>query len=250
MIELSTRSLELLALTDFSSKQVFIEERKNLPIVITNYIVCMSLVRKEALETETSISQIVVGTETGFIYIIDQSGSKIIYKAKIPTIPYTIVTSGCFDIEYFLYIAGRDNIIHIIRNGELIDLRIDVPSKIFGMVKTSKSLVVGCNDSCIHAYSMQGTKLYSIKFPANLTCMEALEIRTYPIFSGFMVGLKNGEFRIYSERTLTFVYKFTESIFCMKSGNYGNLGKCFVFISESGAFIIKKLKSVNLEVSK
>ena len=247
-MELCTRSLELLSLPDLKSKQNFIEERKNSPIVITNYIVCMCLLRKDGIETESSLSQIVVGTEGGFVYIIDQSGSKIIYKNKIPSIPHIIVTSGCFDIDYYIFIAGRDNIIYTIRHGELTSLQIEVPVKIFGMLKTPKSLIVGCIDATVHSYNPSGVKNFSFKLPADICCMEIVDIKSYPSFSGYMVALKNGEFRVYNERILNFVYKFAEPLHCIKFGNYSSYGRTFIFITESGGLITKKLKNVDLDV--
>lgn len=249
MIELSTRSLELLSLPDLNSKQFFIEERKHIPITITNYITSMCLLRKDALETETSLSNIVIGTECGFIIIVDQSGSKIILKTKIPSIPHLIATSGCYDIEYHIYIATRDNIIFFIRNGELTSLQIEIPNKIFGLIKTNKSVIVGCANATVHSYNQIGQKNFTFGLPANLTCMEPIEIKTYPLFSGYALGLKNGEVRIYSERQLNFVYKFSEAIHCIKFGNYSTFGKTFIFITESGGLIAKKLKNIDLDVT-
>lgn len=241
--------MELLSLTDFKAKQFYIEERKNSPILITNYIVCMSLLRKDGLETETSLSQMIIGTECGFIYIIDQSGSKIILKCKIPSIPHIVVTSGCYDIDYNIYCATRENIIYMIRGGELSNFQIEIPVKICGIIKTSKSLIVGCIDAHVHSYNQVGQKNFSLKLPSVITCMEGIEVKTYPLFSGYMIALRNGEFRIYNEVVLTYVYRFSEAIHCIKFGNYSTFGKTFIFITESGGLITKKFKYIDLDVN-
>lgn len=209
----------------------------------------MTLLKKDGIDASYSLSQIVVGTEVGYIYIIDQSGSKIIFKYKIPTIPYIIVTSGCFDIDYTLHIAGRDNLIYNIRQGELSTLIIDIPVKIFGMLKTDRSLIIGCIDSTIHSYHILGKKNFSYKLPSSLCCMENLDIKTFPVFRGYMLGLKNGEFRIYNEKNLNFIFKFPEPLISMKYGRYSTLNECMIFITESGGLHVKKLKmNVNIEV--
>jgi len=208
----------------------------------------MCLLRKDGLETETSLSNILIGTECGLIYIVDQSGSKIILKTKIPSIPHLIATSGCYDIEYNIFIATRDNIIFIIRNGELSSLQIEIPFKIFGIIKTPKSLIIGRADATVHSYNQAGQKNFGFGLPAELTCIEAIEIMTYPLFSGYALGLKNGEVRIYSERVLNFVYKFSEPVHCIKFGNYSTFGKTFIFITESGGLIAKKLRNIDLDV--
>jgi hypothetical protein len=208
----------------------------------------MCLLRKDSLETETSLSNILIGTECGLIYIVYQSGSKIILKTKIPSIPHLIATSVCYDTEYNIFIATLDKIIFIIRNGELSSLQIEIPFKIFGIIKTPKSLIIGRADATVHSYNQAGQKNFGFGLPAELTCIEAIEIMTYPLFSGYALGLKNGEVRIYSERVLNFVYKFSEPVHCIKFGNYSTFGKTFIFITESGGLIAKKLRNIDLDV--
>jgi len=169
-------------------------------------------------------------------------------KTKIPWIPHLIATSGCFDIDYEIYIATRNNKIFTIRNGELTSNEIEIAARVFGLIKTPKGLIVGCADASVHSYNQIGQKSFAFGLPAQLTCLEAIQIKTYPLFAGYMLGLKNGEVRIYSERVLNFVYKFAEPVHCIKFGNYSTFGKTFIFITESGGLIAKKLKNIDLDV--
>ena len=247
---MTTRSLELLSLPDLQSKEIYIEERKANPIVVTNYITCLNLIRKDAIDADNALSQLVVGSESGFIYLIDQSGSKIIQKYKIPSIPFKIVTFGCIDIEFFLYVVGRNNLIYIIKNSELMDLKISISNRISDVIRTKKSLIVSCTDGSIHSYNpSNGLKNFSIILPAKISCIEYLNVSSYPVFNGYMVSLKNGEFRIYDERVLVFVYKFSDPMNCIKFGCYSDYGRCYVFVTESGSLIVKKQKYVSLEVN-
>mgnify|MGYP000929993114 CR=1 FL=1 len=247
---LTIRSLELLSLPDLQAKKIFIEERKLNPLIVTNYITCLNTVRKDPIESDNALSQIVIGSECGLVYLIDQSGSKIIQKFIMPSIPFKIISYGCLDIEYYLYVASRNNEIYIIKNNDLIDLKISISNRIFDMIRTKKSLIVACVDGSIHGYNpINFTKNFSINLPAKINCIEYLNIMTYPVFNGYMLSLKNGEFRIYDERILIYVYKFSEPMSCIKFGNYSDYGRCYILVGESGSFIVKKQKYSSLEVN-
>ena len=182
------------------------------------------------------------------IYTLESS--KIIQKFKVPSTPHKIIAYGCLDIEYYMYILCRNNQIYIIKNNDLIDLKISISNRVFDIVRTKKSLIVACVDGSVHGYdSARFTKKFSVDLPAKITCIEYLNINSYPVFNGYMLSLKNGEFRIYDERIMIFVYKFSEPINCIKFGNYSDYGRCYLFITESGSFIVKKQKHTSLEVN-
>ncbi len=109
---------------------------------------------------------------------------------------------------------------------------------------------MACVDGTIHGYNpITLIKKFSLHLPAKINCIEYLNVSSYPIFNGYMLSLINGDFRIYDERNLIFVYRFNEPINCLKFGNYSDYGRCYIFISESGSYIVKKQKFVSLEVN-
>jgi Bardet-Biedl syndrome 1 protein len=241
--------MELLSLTNERDRLNYIEDRKNIPIIISNFIVCMTTIKKTMLDI-TSPSQIIVGTENGLICVIDQSGSKILAKFKIPTIPHQIMPSGIYDVDYKLYISGRDNKIYTIRNGELSQTVIDIPNKIVGMAKSDKSVIVGTIDSKIHAYFSHGKKNFCLSLPASIMCIDSFEPKKYKSFKGYILALSNLEVRIYNEKLLVHLFKVPENIFGMKLGTYGKDEDCLVLITETGSLIIKSLlNNLSLDVS-
>jgi Bardet-Biedl syndrome 1 protein len=248
--DLSTRSLELLSIKEDSLRYKFIEERKALPIIISNYVVCMTTIKKNNAEDLVTTSQLVVGTEGGLVYIIDHSGSKIISKFKIPDVPFQVTTVGCFDIDYRIHIAGRNGKIYTIKNGEITTIVIDVPGKICGVVRTDKSIIACTMDSYYHSYNPSGKKNFSIKLPDAITCVEAMEIKKPRSFKGVLISLRNCELRLYNEKNLVNIYKLQENIFGMKFGKFSKIDECLVMITESGSLFVKSLnKTVNLDVT-
>lgn len=248
--ELSTRSLELLSIKEDKLRCKFIEERKTLPIIISNFVVCMTTLRKNNAYDLVTTSQIVAGTEGGFIYIIDHSGSKILSKFKIPEVPFQITTLGCHDIDYRIHIAGRSGKIYTIKNGELTTIILDVPGKICGLVRTEKSIIACTMDSYYHSYNPSGKANFSIKLPDSITCVEAMEIKIPRNFKGVLISLRNQELRLYNEKNLINIYKLTENIFGMKFGKFSKNEECLVIITDSGSLFVKSLsKTVNLDVT-
>jgi Bardet-Biedl syndrome 1 protein len=112
--------LELLSLNNENARDNFIEERKNTNIVVANFITCMSTLKKNNPDDLMSVSELIVGTESGYIYVVEHSGSKIINKFKLNHIPYQVTTLGAYDVDYRIHIAARNNCIYTIKNGEVI----------------------------------------------------------------------------------------------------------------------------------
>lgn len=154
-LEISSRSLDLLSLKNYEDQCVFIEERKANPIIVSNYIVCMSSIKKNNPDNTQAISQLVIGTELGYIYIIDHSGSKIINKFKLNDVPCFITCLGAYDIDYRIQIATRNNTIYTIKDNNVSTAKIEVPHKIVGLIRTEKQIYVGTMDSMIHCYHPQ-----------------------------------------------------------------------------------------------
>jgi len=110
--DISVRSMELINLTSDEVKEVFVEERKNIPIVIKNLIVCISIIKKN---NETNfIHQLVLGTEQGFVYILDINFSKPINIFKLSYSPVRIRAWGTYDQEFSLHVLTRNDLIYTI----------------------------------------------------------------------------------------------------------------------------------------
>lgn len=248
-MDLSTRTYELLSLASDQAKIRYIEERKMNPVIISNFVVCMTTIKKVSGDDMSTPSQIVVGTECGLVYVIDHSGSKIIAKFRIPNIPFQIAALGAYDVDYRLHIAGRNNTIYTIKNGEVTSALITVTNNIVGLIRTDKSIIVGTMDACYHSYHPQGKKNFTIKLPAHITCMEYFDCSRTKNFRGTTIALKNGEVRLYNEKNLIHLFRYPENIFGIKFGKFGREDETLILITESGSLIVKVLqRNVNFDV--
>jgi len=246
-VHLSTRSLELLSIKDAQKRLSFVEERKQIPIVISNYITCMTTLKRSDPERIYATSYIVVGTECRIIYVIDYSGSKIISKFKIPCIPFQIASYGAYSIDYKLHVATRNGLIITIGSGEGKPHRIDVGSKILRILRLDKTIVVGTIDSMYRSYYINGNQNFSISLPDTITCMESFDFKKGKYFKGVLITLKNSELRLYNEKQLLNVYKTSQIIFGMTFGKFGSEEDNLILVSESGCIMVKSLLHSNLD---
>jgi len=247
-LELSTRTLELLSIRDLNTKIQFVEDRKNIPIVISNYVVSMTTLKKSKIDDPKGTSVIIIGSECGLIYVIDHSGTKIISKFRIPSVPYIIVAYGSYDVEYRINIATRNGLIYSIKDGEITPQVLNIGSKIVSMVRLNTTLAISTMDNYYSQYDVYGPKLFSILMPDSITCMECFDFNKGKVyFKAVLIALRNYELRMYNEKQLINVYKTSEIIFSMKFGKFGVEEDVLVIISDSGSLLIKALQHSNLE---
>ncbi len=240
----------MLSIANNNSQVSYIEEYKSTPIVISNYIVYMTTIKKHAVDDTLYISYLVAATECGIIYVIDHSNNKIISKFKIPATPYQLISVGAFDVDYRIHVLTRENIIYTIKNGELQNSILEVCQKVIGMVRTDKSIIVGTINSSLYAYHMTGKKNFTLQFQSPIICIEGMEIRqSMKNFRGYFVSLRGGEVRTYNEKVLLHVFKYSENINAIKFGKFGTDDCCLVMLTETGTLIVKSMvKYLVLEV--
>ncbi len=210
----------------------------------------MTTIKKHAVDDSLYISYLVAATECGIMYVIDHANNKIIAKFKIPSTPYQLITVGAFDVDYRIHVLTRENIIYTFKNGELQNSIIEVCQKVMGMVRTEKSIIVATINSSLYAYHVTGKKNFTLQFPAQILCIETMEIRqSLKNYRGYCISLRNGEVRTYNEKVLLHVLKYSENIAAMKFGKFGPEDNCLIMLSDSGTLIVKSLvKYLVLEV--
>eukprot|EP00042_Codosiga_hollandica_P048481 m.543976 g.543976 ORF g.543976 m.543976 type:complete len:120 (-) comp57669_c1_seq6:773-1132(-) len=85
--------------------------------------------------------------------------------------------------------------------GEVVFNNIQLPSQAVGIVRTTKSIIAGCMDSTMYCYSTKGKRLWSVRLPAPITTMDSMFYRMKN-WKGVVLALRNGEVRVYSEKSL------------------------------------------------
>ena len=113
-VKLSSRSMDLLALEGdecADERLDYVTSTKNLAFVQQTLITCMDVLNKDN-EDHDAISLLIVGTESGHVYILpqDPSNSNFLCKIALPggAIPTMFCTSGLFDVDWRLVVATSD----------------------------------------------------------------------------------------------------------------------------------------------
>jgi Bardet-Biedl syndrome 1 protein len=81
-----------------------------------NFITCFTKIFK-SLEDERNQSLPVVGTENNEVIVLDKSLMGVAKTIKVKSVPVFIVTTGCFDIDYKIFVACRNGCTYQIKNG-------------------------------------------------------------------------------------------------------------------------------------
>eukprot|EP01006_Ploeotia_vitrea_P050077 TRINITY_DN67408_c1_g1_i1.p1 TRINITY_DN67408_c1_g1~~TRINITY_DN67408_c1_g1_i1.p1 ORF type:complete len:609 (-),score=85.28 TRINITY_DN67408_c1_g1_i1:410-2236(-) len=250
---LSSRSLDFLAIEDDQTnakQQQFVNDHKNLPLVQQTVITAMIVLKKDK-DDAGAVGCLVIGTENGRVLILDSTGSSIIRKVQLVSVPVFIVCTGLYDVDYRIVVACRNGNIYNIKNGDLQANVIELESQPCGLARVDKSIVVGTMSNVLHSFHIKGKKQYSIYLPASITNICALRMDTMRATKAAIVALSNGELRVYNGKTCINILQTDDIVTGIKFGKYGREDHSLILTFKSGTIQIKMLpRLASLEPSK
>jgi Bardet-Biedl syndrome 1 protein len=222
-IKLTSRTLELLSLgnnTTSSSNQTasnantnnngvysneatrleFIESYKEIPLSSHTLITCMEVLKKESEEAD-ALNLLVIGTESGFIYILpkDPNNSEFLSKVLLPSIPVMMCITGAYDTEYRICVSCRDGKIYYIKNGDSRNSIVlsgsvnDLGSLPVSIARLDKNIWVATMDRNLSCYSLRGKKSVSILFNEDITEICSIDLKRSKYSNLMMVAFVSGE---------------------------------------------------------
>mmetsp|Transcript_36995 Transcript_36995/g.44743 ORF Transcript_36995/g.44743 Transcript_36995/m.44743 type:complete len:613 (+) Transcript_36995:397-2235(+) len=248
-VTLTSRSLDLLAIEDPAARDEFVAMNKGTPLVQQTCITCMETIKKN-MEDNDAVSCLVIGTEAQQMIILDPTGTSVSVKVKIPSVPVFLAVNGLLDVEYRIVIAARDGNLYTVKNAELTGMVIELESQPCGLVRTHKSIIVGCMNNVIHSFHIKGKKNYSIYLPTSIVTMELLSVQRSRMVKALLVALANGEVRVYNEKHLVSSHQTNDMVMSMRFGRFGREDNTMVLTHSSGSLTFKILpRHANLEVS-
>ena len=127
-----------------------------------------------------------------------------------------------------------------IKNGELAKTVIEPESLPCDLVRLPHSLYVGCMNSVVNSYQLNGKKNFSIYLPSPIAGMEALR-KSSSRHNVVIIALRNGEIRLYNGKTLIDTYKLNARVSALRFGRFGREDAVLVVISDRGDLHIKIL---------
>ena len=68
------------------------------------------------------------------------------------------------------------------------------------LARIDKSIYVATMDAMLTSFSVKGKKLFALKMPAAVSCMEVISVRRSKVAHALLVALDNGTVRVYSDK--------------------------------------------------
>ncbi|KAK0059786.1 Bardet-Biedl syndrome 1 protein [Biomphalaria pfeifferi] len=238
---LTVRSIKLLQM-ETNNLQNFVNLHKNTPLKKQTVITCLSTMKK-SVPDDDAISCLVLGTENKSIYILDPEAFTVLATVNLPNVPVFISVNGLFDVDYRIVVSCRNGCIYTLKRGSTDVTRnmIELNSQPVGMERVNKNIYVGCMDETLHCFTSKGKKLWTVRLPASITAMEAIDYKPKS-FTAVIVALSNQEVHIYKEKYLVDVLKMDDVVTGMRFGRFGREDGTLVMSTKRGGLFVKILK--------
>lgn len=92
---------------------------------------------------------LLVGTENKDVLFIDPVRFEVILALKLPSVPCMLSTSGCYDVDFRLWVATREAKVYLIRNKELMGIVIELESYPVSLIMVDNRLWIACNNKSL-----------------------------------------------------------------------------------------------------
>lgn len=239
-IPLSVRSLRFLML-DQQEMEDFVNTYKLLPLKRQTVITCMGTLKKNMAD-EDAVCCLVIGTESGEIFILDPEAFTILTRVSLPSVPALLDVNGQYDIEYRITVACRNGNVYILRrDSKRPKYCIELSTQVVGMVRVQKNIIIGTSQETLLGYSQKGKRLWTVSLPTSIMTMAILEQKSRSI-QAVLVGLKNLEVHLYRDKNLLSVISTPDIVTSLCFGRYGREDDTLIMTTQGGGLIIKILK--------
>jgi Bardet-Biedl syndrome 1 protein len=246
---LTTRSIDLINIESAEGQRALIASWQGAPLSEQTVITCMEVIKKN-MEEDDALSQLVVGTESGAILVLDVAGAAVATRFQLPSTPAYLTISGMLDVEYRIICACRNGSVYTIKNGELSGTVIELEAQPCGLARIEKLIFVACMGAVVHAYHIKGKKSYSLYMPAPVAAIEVLSLQRLRSSKALIVSLHNGELRLYVDKTAVATLKLDDPAVGLRFGAYGREEGALALVGKAGSLVIKMLqRSANLDTS-
>ncbi|KAM9700235.1 BBSome complex member BBS1 isoform 2-T2 [Menidia menidia] len=237
---LSVRSLHFLSL-DPQHMDEFVQLHKQQPIRRQTVITCIGTLKKSTAD-EDGVSCLVIGTESGDVFILDPEAFIILSKMSLPAAPTMLDVTGQFDVEFRITVACRNGCVYVLRrDSDKPKYCIELPAHPVGLVRAGKNLVVGCTDQSLQAYSQKGRRLWRTLLAAPITSMAAMLLPARG-FQGVLVALASREVLLFRDQAPLGAVRAPDAVSSLCFGRYGREDGTLVMTTRSGGLLVKILK--------
>lgn len=245
-LPLSSRSIDLLSFDTDLAKQNFVYEMKDIPYAQHTLITCMETLKKTSEDID-AISLLIVGTESGQVFILpqDPNNSSFLCKINLPSVPVLLSASGLFDVEWRVFVTCRDGKLYSIKSGDVRGTAVlsgavcDLGSQPVAVARQDKLLWVATMDKLVSCYTTRGKRTKILTMPEEVTELCAMTSKRSKLSHLLIVAMANGEVRIFREAALVDVFKLEGPVQCLRFGMYGREEGVLVVVHGRGSLTVK-----------
>jgi len=240
-INLTRNSIDILSIEDAKKLGEFAEKCKETYQNQTTCVTCMCTLYED-IEQENAISMLVVCTESKNVHIVEPKQFKIIKTILLPAVPIVARAKGTYNGEHRIIVACRDATVYTIKKATLTGRVIEMETQIVDMRIIDKDIIIATMNCSMHSYGFKGKINYSIYFPAPVTNLCEMRLTKMRNFEGIIVGLGNGEIRLYNKRDLISTIKCKTAITGLIFGPFGREAGALLIAHRNRALSVKMLR--------
>ena len=168
IIPLSHFTLELLTIKNKENELKYLNDNKNINIVVYNYITCINKIYKDNAMNKKSRSYLILGTEAKNVIVFDPAQLKRISTTKLKEVPVQIETIGAYENDHKIIVSDRNNSIYIIKKNDIKD-KIEITQPIINFVINPKAIYLITFSKKYECNSYGNKKNYSINLDDSAT---------------------------------------------------------------------------------
>lgn len=251
------RSHELLELAEGAAGELGVVEEWAMrvasePLMPPTVTTCMGVLDRDGVEDrKDGVGLLVLGLEDGSVLILDQTASKAVMTARLPSAPTMLCCTGSYKVECRIVVACRNAHVYTIKNaGPASGNVIELDSLPCGLARLPKSIVVTCMNRTLQSYHLKGKRNFTVYLPSPAVALECLQLERQRVISASIVAMQDGSIRVYYGKHMVGAYspRGAEPIAGLRFGAYGREDAVLAVSFQSGALGIKILpRTADLE---
>ncbi|XP_076292427.1 BBSome complex member BBS1-like isoform X1 [Lasioglossum baleicum] len=237
---ISPRSLKFLSM-DPNLRASFAEQYKMIPLIKTNALSAISVIRKDSWSNPAS-GCIVLGTEFGEVLVLDPRTFTAMDKHVLEWAPVAFACTGLWTGDGKILIIGRDGKIGVIRRGSPVKLWENLPAPAVAIsILNNDNVAVTLMDGTLVGLSKKGIKLWHVDIPGAILDSTSLPVPQIGL-SLLAVSTAGYGIRVYNGKHHVDTLKIMEPVSALKYGRMGQEERTMAMITVGGGLCVKILK--------
>ena len=258
---LSSRSIEFLSLKSDTKRQDFVTSVANTELEQHSLVTCMDTLKVDSEEAD-ALSQLVVGTEDNFVYVlsptITTNGTNgYLTRQRLPDVPVILNASGLFHAEWRVAVLCRNGHLYSVKNGDvkgqsvISGVSIQIGSHAIAIAQQGTLLWIGTTENKVCSYTTRGQKQREILLDGPLSdiCIMNIDVggRHMDDTGALLaVSMQSGSVNIYKGTKCVDQIRVDGAVKGMLFGRYGREENSLCIIhGNNGALTVKMWRRNN-----